>query len=79
MLESSSSEEFFMPFYVRVPLGSGDTVSSKIERVSSRDSATVLEYADAEDIREQALVTWTELNWQIEKVSATKYIVKGEG
>jgi hypothetical protein len=68
-----------MTFYIRVPLGSGDTVSSKIERVLSRDSATELDYAGAEGFRKQAFVTWTEVNWQIEKVSATKYIVKREG
>jgi hypothetical protein len=79
MLESGASEEFSMTFYIRAPIGSGDTVSSKIERVPSRDYATELEYADAEDFRLQALVTWAELDWQIEKVSATKYIVKGEG
>ena len=43
------------------------------------DNATELEHADAEDFRVQAFVTWTELSWQIEKVSATKYIVKEEG
>jgi hypothetical protein len=79
MLEAGPNREFLMTFYIRVPLGSGDTVSSKTERVSSRDNATELEYADAEDFRLQAFMTWTEFNWQIEKVSATKYIVRGEG
>lgn len=66
-------------FYLRVPpLISGTTVRGKIERVAARDNATELEYNDAEDFRVEAFVRWTEFNWEIEKVSATKYIVKGE-
>ena len=67
-----------MTFYIRVPLVAGGTVRGKIERMAARDNATEMDFADAKDYHVQAFVTWTGLDWQIERVSETKYIVKGE-
>jgi hypothetical protein len=65
-----------MTFYIGVPLIGATT--GKIERVASRDNATELSRANADNFRVEAFVRWPDLHWTIEEVGEQKYLVKGE-
>jgi len=69
-----------MTFYIKAPLDPGGIVvlRGKMERVEGRANATEVVYGDATFLQEQAREGWPDLDWQIEKVSETKYVVKGE-
>jgi hypothetical protein len=80
VLESGNREEFSMNCYIRVPLAPGGVavVKGAFERVFARDDATGMEEADANYLKGKAYTEWHELDWQIEKISERKYIVKAE-
>ena len=60
-----------MNAYIRV-------VNGQIDRVYARDDATLMEYGDASNLRQQAYEKWPGVYWQIEEVGDKKYIVRGE-
>ena len=69
-----------MPSYIRVPLAPGGIAPKRgtFERVYARDDATEMEEGDAKYLRGKAYDEWHELDWQIEKVSDRKYIVRAD-
>jgi hypothetical protein len=69
-----------MTVYIKAPLGPGGIVEvrGKMERLEGRANATEVVYGDATFLQEQAYKGWPDLDWQIEKVSENKYIIKGD-
>jgi hypothetical protein len=69
-----------MALYIRVPLGPDGIVVThgKMEIVDSRADATEVVYGHADFLQRRAAEKWTDLFWQIEKVSERKYVVRGD-
>jgi hypothetical protein len=69
-----------MTYFIKAPLGSEGIVEmrGKMEIVDAREGATELVYGDATFVQGQALNGWPDVDWQVEKISEKKYIVKGD-
>jgi hypothetical protein len=69
-----------MALYITVPLDPDGVVLThgEMEVVDSRVNATEVVYGDAAFLQRRASEKWTDLFWQIEKVSERKYVVRGE-
>ena len=69
-----------MASYIKAPLGPDGIVVMRgaLVKVEDRASATEVVHGDTDILLEKAREGWPELEWQAEKVSATKSIVKGD-
>ena len=69
-----------MTSFIKAPLGPDGIVVTrgKMEKVEGRANATEFVYGDADFLQGQAFEAWPDLDWQIEKVSEKKYVVRGD-
>lgn len=69
-----------MTSYIKAPLAPGGIVElrGRMEKVEDRADATEVVHGDATFLQEQACKGWPSLNWQIEKIDGTKYIIRGD-
>lgn len=69
-----------MAFYLSVPVSDHGIAdyTGKVELIDLRTDASALLYGDAAYLQGMAQDKWADLDWQIERVSSRRYLVKGE-
>ena len=69
-----------MTSYVKVPLAPSGIAEMRgsMQIVEDRMDATEVLCADADYLQKQAQQEWPGLDWRIEKIDGTKYIVRGD-